>query len=120
MVGLTSTLFAPLSPSVSGANQNLHSEAVSRCEMVTHSGLKGTHPLQRYTVSAPVCQGSAFGAQWEAEQLHSAGPYFKPQLLKKKKKKEEEEDRIQRPLSSINYPQMPRQSNPRMNQIMDL
>ena len=87
MVGLTSTLFAPLSPSVSGANQNLHSEAVSRCEMVTHSGLKGTHPLQRYTVSAPVCQGSAFGAQWEAEQLHSAGPYFKPQLLKKKKKK---------------------------------
>lgn len=110
MVGLTSTLLAPLSPSVSGANQNLHSEAVSRCELVTHIGLKGTYPLQWHSVSAPFCQGSVSGAQWEAEQLHSAGPYFKPQLLEK-------EDRIQRLLSSINYPQMPRQSNRRMNQI---
>lgn len=112
MVGLTSTLLAPLSPSVSGANQNLHSEAVSRCELVTHIGLKDTYPLQWHSVSAPFCQGSVSGAQWEAEQLHSAGLYFKPQLLKK------EEDRVQRLLSSINYPQMARQSNPRMNQIM--
>ena len=113
MVGLTSTLLAPLSPSVSGANQNLHSEAASRCELVTHIGLKGTYPLQRHNVSAPFCQGSVSGAQWEAEQLHSASPYFKPQLLKK------EEDRLQKLLSSINYPQMPRQSNPRINQIME-
>ena len=70
-MGLTSTLLAPLSPSVSGANQNLHSEAASRCELVTHIGLKGTYPLQRHNVSAPFCQGSVSGAQWEAEQLHS-------------------------------------------------